>query len=215
MAYEFNGTNQSILATTAPATGEPLTIAAWFYPDSATTRTAIVSLAANALTGDFFALVQDGTKVGDPICATKYSGGSDAGEAVSSTGYTTGAWNHGAAVFASNTSRTIYLNGGGKVENTTLRGSATGISRTAVGALARSTISAFFDGRVAEAGIWTATLNDDEIAALAKGVSPRFIRPQSLVFYAPLIRDLNDIRGSLSLTNNNSATVATHPRAYL
>lgn len=214
MAYEFNGSNQSILATTAPATVEPLTLAAWFYPDSATTRTVILSVAANALTGDFFALVQDGTKAGDPVCATKYSTGTDTGEAVSSTGYTASAWNHGCAVFASNTSRTIYLNGGGKVENTTSRATANSIGRTGIGALVRNPIVAFFDGRVADAAIWTATLNDDEVAALAKGISPRLIRPQSLVFYAPLIRGLIDIRAGIALTNNNTATVADHPRVY-
>lgn len=214
MAYEFNGSNQSLLSTTASVTGEPLTIAAWFYPDSASTRTVIVSMAATGGATDFFALVQDGTRAGDPICATKYSGGTDAGEAVSSTGYTTGAWHHGCAVFTSNTSRTVYLNGGGKVESTTLRGSASGIARTGIGALARTTIAAFFDGRVAEAAIWNAALTDSDVLELSKGASPHLIRPQNLVYYVPLIRDLSDIRGGLAITNNNSATVTTHPRVY-
>lgn len=211
MAYEFNGTNQSILATSAPGTGEPLTISAWFVSDSSTTRTVIASVSGL----DFFALVQDGTKTGDPICATKYSSGTDTGEAVSSTGYTVGQWHHGCAVFASNASRTVYLDGGGKVENTTNRPSAINITRTAIGALARSPLAAFFDGRVAEVGIWNAALTDGEVASLAKAVSPRLIRPQSLVFYAPLVRDLMDLRASLALTNNNSATVTNHPRIYL
>jgi hypothetical protein len=40
------------------------------------------------------------------------------------------------------------------------------------------------------------------------------IRPQSLVFYAPLVRNLVDTKGGLTITNNNSATVADHPRIY-
>jgi hypothetical protein len=40
------------------------------------------------------------------------------------------------------------------------------------------------------------------------------VRPQSLRFYAPLIRDLQDVRGGLTITNTNSATVANHPRVY-
>jgi hypothetical protein len=40
------------------------------------------------------------------------------------------------------------------------------------------------------------------------------VRPQSLVFYAPLVRDLQDVRGGLTITNNNGATVAAHPRVY-
>ena len=40
------------------------------------------------------------------------------------------------------------------------------------------------------------------------------IRPQSLVFYAPLIRNLIDAKGGRTITNNNGATVAVHPRIY-
>lgn len=40
------------------------------------------------------------------------------------------------------------------------------------------------------------------------------IRPQNLVFYAPLIRDLIDQKGGLTNNNNNGATVANHPRVY-
>jgi len=40
------------------------------------------------------------------------------------------------------------------------------------------------------------------------------IRPQSLLFYGPLVRDLNDQKGGRIITNNNGATVANHPRVY-
>ena len=66
----------------------------------------------------------------------------------------------------------------------------------------------------AEVGIWSAALTQPEIAALAKGMTCDKIRPQSLVFYAPLVRDLNDQKGGLAITNNNGATVANHPRIY-
>lgn len=45
-------------------------------------------------------------------------------------------------------------------------------------------------------------------------MTPDKIRPQSLVFYSPLVRDLNDQKGGLTITNNNGATVANHPRVY-
>ena len=70
------------------------------------------------------------------------------------------------------------------------------------------------DGRLAEVGIWNIDLTAAEIASLAKGMTPDKIRPQSLVFYAPLVRNLIDQKGGLALTNNNSATVANHPRLY-
>ena len=70
------------------------------------------------------------------------------------------------------------------------------------------------DGCLAEVGIWNAALTAAEIASLAKGMTCDKVRPQSLVFYAPLVRDLIDTKGGLTITNNNTATVATHPRVY-
>lgn len=71
-----------------------------------------------------------------------------------------------------------------------------------------------FAGELAEAGVWLGTLTADEVVALAKGMTCDKIRPQSLVFYAPLVRALVDQKGGLALTNNNGATVANHPRVY-
>ena len=69
-------------------------------------------------------------------------------------------------------------------------------------------------GLIAEVGIWNAALTAAEIASLAKGMNCDKIRPQSLVFYAPLVRDLLDQKGGRTITNNNAATVAAHPRIY-
>jgi hypothetical protein len=73
--------------------------------------------------------------------------------------------------------------------------------------------SIFFSGTIAEVGIWNVALTTAEIASLAKGMTPDKIRPQRLVFYAPLVRDLVDAKGGLTITNNG-ATVANHPRVY-
>ena len=67
---------------------------------------------------------------------------------------------------------------------------------------------------MAEVGIWNAALTAAEVASLAKGMTCDKVRPQSLVFYAPLVRDLIDQKGGLIITNNNTATVAVHPRVY-
>jgi hypothetical protein len=70
------------------------------------------------------------------------------------------------------------------------------------------------DGRTAEVGIWNVALSATELSSLAKGMTCDKVRPQSLVFYAPLVRDLIDQKGGLAITNNNAATVANHPRIY-
>ena len=83
-----------------------------------------------------------------------------------------------------------------------------------IGARYNTVIGSYFHGDMAEVGIWNAALTAAEIASLAKGMTCDKIRPQSLVFYAPLVRDLIDQKGGRAITNNNSAAVANHPRVY-
>ena len=100
---------------------------------------------------------------------------------------------------------------GGTIDTTDL--TPTGINELLIGARRFSgAVGLYFDGSIAEAAIWNAALTDDEILSLAKGFTPDQIRPQNLVFYAPLIRELQDLRGGLTITNNNGATVSNHPR---
>jgi hypothetical protein len=87
-------------------------------------------------------------------------------------------------------------------------------TETIIGARRNNTIGAYFPGRLAEVGIWNAELTADEIASLSDGFTCDKVRPQSLIFYSPLIRDIQDVRGGLTITNNNTATVITHPRVY-
>ncbi len=78
---------------------------------------------------------------------------------------------------------------------------------------ARRATEIYAKGRIAEVGFWSVTLTQDEITALAKGASPLSIRPQSLFFYAPLVRDAIELRNGSTLTVSG-ATVAEHPRIY-
>lgn len=127
----------------------------------------------------------------------------------------TNTWRHAAGVFTSTTSRTVYLDGTTTATNTTSVSDPTSLDNLTIGARRNSSIVNYFTGSIAEVGIWNVALAADEIASLADGMTCDKIRPQNLVFYAPLIRDLQDVRGGLSITNNNGATVANHPRVYV
>jgi len=136
-----------------------------------------------------------------------------AGTSASAT--TVNTWHHAAGVFASSTSRTAYLDGVAGAENTTNIGTQATATAINVGArTASGGVAAYFNGDIAEFGIWNAALTAAEIASLAKGMTCDKVRPQSLVYYAPLVRDLIDAKGGLTITNNNGATVANHPRVY-
>lgn len=127
-------------------------------------------------------------------------------------------WAHVAAVFTSSSSRTVYLNGAAAATDTTTV-SVAAITQIRIGCVTQvystGNDGAFFNGDIADVGIWNVALTAAEIASLAAGVACSKIRPQSLQFYAPLVRDLIDVRDGRVITNNNGATVANHPRLFL
>jgi len=206
MAYDFNGTNQFLEVATAVA-NRPCTLAAWANLDNVTglrdivsvsSKTALAVLRLNVNSTQF--------RIADQGNVNAVANGGTVSANV---------WNHYAGVFASGVSRTPYTNGVAGSENTTSVASITP-TFTNIGAFyaGTSTPIQFMDGLIAEVGIWNAVLTAAEIASLAKGMTPDKIRPQSLVFYAPLVRNLVDSKGGLTITNNNGATVANHTRVY-
>jgi hypothetical protein len=74
-----------------------------------------------------------------------------------------------------------------------------------------ASLDAFWAGQLAEAAVWSVQLSDAEIASLAAGVPALLVRPQSLTFYAPLVRSLNELRTVRTITATG-ATVSDHPR---
>ena len=126
--------------------------------------------------------------------------------------YSANTWIHLCGVFTSASSRSLYVNGSLVSTNTNTVGSSNSYTRITIGANHAETF--FAAAQIAEVGIWNVSLTQPEIASLAAGMTCDKVRPQSLVFYAPLVRDLQDARGGLTITNNNSATVANHPRVY-
>ena len=220
MAYEFNGTNQRITAAN-PISDVPFTLACWFNSQRDTNNRCLLQVGDFA-TSQRCAIFAGGNVAGDP--ARMQVQGSTATVTINtSTGWTTNTWNHACGTAKVTGSFpfqefAIYLNAGGKVTGPSNVGAPSSAwSSTSIGVQQTNgniNTGTYFDGLIAEAGIWNVALTDDEIASLAKGVTCNLVRPQSLVFYAPLIRELQDIKGGLALTNNNGATVADHTRVY-
>ena len=215
MAYDFNGSSQHLSTASSPidTLTYPFAIACQFRPSNTTSTGVIVSLAPS--TGSYWSVVAAGTIAGDPVAAYHSSGTVAANAGLSTSGYSASVWNHGCAVFSSVSSRTAYLNGDAAGTNTTTASKL--LAATEINIAARrlnGALGTYFNGQVAEVGIWNAALTQPEIASLAGGMTCDKVRPQSLVFYAPLVRNLQDVKGGLTITNNNTATVAAHPRVY-
>jgi hypothetical protein len=211
MAFTFNGTNQYLNTTSPPVTVVPLTLVCWFSANDVTSTRTLLDL-TTSFGANGFRLLIAGAITGDPVYADYLI--NTGTNAQTTSGYTANTWNHAAATFPNNTTVTAYLNGG---SSATSIGAALNPTPTRICVGARFSSSApglYMDGQIAEVGIWNAALTAAEIASLAKGMTCDKVRPQSLVFYAPLVRDLTDQKGRLTITNNNAATVANHPRVY-
>lgn len=212
MAYEFDGFTQYLISTFKP-TAKPMTFAAHFYHRPHTDNGAIMAMAKTTPNEDTLLLQARPGDTPENICALEIGVPAAFARAEVLTDNT---WLHAAARFESNTLSSVVALGSVEVTNTNGRITPplTGLNNTTIGALVRVSTIAYLKGMVADAAAWSAALTTAEIASLAKGFSPRRIRPQSLVFYAPLLRNLQDLRSGVALTAVNAPTVANHPRVY-
>lgn len=192
-------------------TAVPLTMAGWFYPTSAANGTIMGCFTSgSAFNRNSFRLGVDTS----PSVIALTSDGASVGNATTTASATLNAWNHAAGVFTGIASRDSYLNGGNKGSNTTSL-TPSGIDRTSIGIGDGSTASTPFHntGMLAELGWWNVALDAAEIAALAAGVPPPLVRPQSLMAYVPIVRDLVAWKGG-AFAITGSLTVADHCRIY-
>lgn len=211
MSVDF-ATGRFELQSQSRLSAAPMTLACWFNPDSVAAEFHLISL--NDFDGvQLFTL---GTGIGaggtnDNVCAGTFSSGWAA--SVHATNITAGTWWHGASVIASATSRTAYLNGGAATPNTTSK-TPTGVDNLDIGCQSfTSTNDNFYNGSIAEVGIWDAALTTAEIVSLARGVACPLVRPQNLVWYLPMIRaTAQELMNADSFDILNATYDADHPR---
>jgi hypothetical protein len=214
MAYDFLSSSSQYLTTgSTPVTAAPLTFAVRFNARNITDNMILFQLSDGSATNRFFSAAL-GAVAGDPVRIGADQSPVSNPSVDSAAGFNATTDHSVVVVFASSTSRTLYFDLASGVTNTT-SATPSGISIIEFGA--RFTLGVyglFMNGLLSEGAIWNAALTEDEARAYAKGFKPSRIRPQSLQFYSPLIRTLQDLRAGRSITNNNSATVANHPRVY-
>ena len=211
MAYDFNGSNQKLTLASAPVSVSPLTMACWFNSDSATAAQRLIHL-YGSFGNNYFDLGIRGDLAGDPVAAIVNNTSGNVEIVSTTSGYTVNTWHHACGVFTNSNSRTAYIDGGSSATGTLSSTPLFPSNAMQIGGF--STGIQYMNGRMAEVGIWSAALTEQEIKSLAAGMTCDKVRPQSLVFYAPLVRELIDAKGGLTITNNNGATVANHTRVY-
>ena len=204
MARTFvTASSHALSAAAVPATAVPLTLAAWIKTDDNTKALNILQI-RTAFT-DLFRLR---TSIAGKVVA-QTGQASVFVTATSSATLANNTWTHVAAVFATASSRIVYVAGvnSGSDSNSS---TPSGVNTTDIGS--GSDTGATF--QVAWPAIWTAALSAGEIAALATGLDPRLLQTQrsALKFLTPLTGASPevDVIGGLSMTVTN-ATRADDP----
>jgi hypothetical protein len=173
----------------------PLTVASWAYWLGSGNSTVYSESEPSGGTGDWITL-----GAGSNIGAASVNFSVNFGSALIAC--STNTWNHGCGVWRSSSSRSAYLNGGSRTDDTTnVNVNLGGFTSLEFGSYrATQSGAGYFNGYLAGFGVWNVALDDNEIAALGKGFSPHLIRPQSLVHFIPGVRSSRDLKGSLVTT---------------
>lgn len=213
MARELNGSNQYFTATPPQRGFSTLTVSLWFR-SGATTQQKLIGV-WNDFGGNLFewlcyldtsyraggAVSNSTGTIGNPVSANNV--------------WSANTWTH-FLLRLTGANAQVYINGS---QVATAAWSATlrsGSALMSIGCgLNNTTAVQLLTGGLAEIGIYPVSLADSEVAALAKAVSPHKVRPQSLIWYSPFVREPIEVRRGAAITAYNSPTVAAHPRIYL
>jgi hypothetical protein len=227
MAYNFTAASSQYLTIgTSSSLGfgkdDIFTVAGWWYiPSVATGAYQLLNKQQNSgnATGWNLAYVHNISRLGanNWLSINKRNSGTNNSESIGDFTVPSATWTHMAvSTISANASDSKLYGNGSLLSTLVFANTLTSAITNAVvpqinGRNGANNLNSF---QAAEVGIWNAALTAAEIASLAKGMTCHKVRPQSLVFYAPLVRDLIDQRGGLTITNNNGATAANHPRVY-
>lgn len=215
MARAFvNASSEGMHNTSAILSGPPITIACFFITTNDAAVLTLACLSNSTIAGNWILLTLRGDG-GDKIEMNVNDGTTNAFPRTTTT-FTTGTLHHACGIHAAANDTRVFIDGGSK--NTSTTSTTPTVDDTRIGTLNNGgTIENFFDGDIAEVGIWNVALTDPEVLVLSTGMSPLLVRPSSLVGYWPLIGRYSpeiDRVGRFDMTLDNTPAFADHPRMF-
>lgn len=218
MAIILNGTTHQLRSDSFGASRpSAYSIATWWRADSALSTVASEVIMAVGTTGtdagDLFLTWGHGVALFRNVAGIHTNGGVYfSTNTAGSTSATT--WYHRAATYAAGALK-FFENGAqiGATATPTVTAGAPADWVVAVGG-GDAGSSNRVAGRVCMIGYWDVQLSDAEVAALGKGAAPHLVRPQSLRYYVPGLRDANAVKGATN-TASNLTYSGDNPRIYL
>lgn len=210
------GEGQLLNVDAAVVSATPYTLHCWFNSNDDGIDQYPLAVGDKDFADDFAGIQLRGAQGGDYVAVFSFSG--DFRMAVSAKGYVQGQWHSATAVFASDSSRKIYLDGAVPVENAQSQ-VVQNIDRTRIGRSPDSTLSGEFSGSIAEAAIWDVALTDWECQQLAIGYSPKYLTSKlpHLKLYKSLrrfINDPDDVGPDMLAWSDGDLTTAAMPIFY-
>jgi len=193
----------------AAVSGEPFSMACWFYSDSITSTQALMSIADGDVTYQYYALRAEGAVAGDYIAAMSWDG-NQTRKAQTTSGYSANTWHHAAGVWGASDDKHAYLDGGSEGTNSDSSFVTNTLDHMCIGCTADSTPAFYVSGRVAEAAIWDVALTDAEIAILGDKYSALWVRPDHIIAYWAFSIDDQDWMGDYDLSPQNTPSWAAH-----
>lgn len=215
MARRFTAaSSQCLFVNSLPVSGYPFTMGVWFRATNASTRRFVMGLGTSNTERHSLDI---NTNSSTGVVSAISQSGATAGTAQTTAVHAANTWNLIVGVFAASNSRSVTLNGIGKVTNTTTVTPSLG-SRLVVGTIAEMG-SFFMDGDLAFPFIYNVALSDDDVSQLAAGFHPQQIRPSSLAFFSNLAQgaspEPDNWSGAYPLTVTGSPVLAEDPRIIL
>ncbi|MCA9229199.1 MAG: hypothetical protein KDA57_00995 [Planctomycetales bacterium] len=203
MSFSLNNSN-AFYCISFPLTGYPFSFAGWFRVPATPAMTYLMGVASLA-TGARCDLLYAGNGSKEAIARTMFG---SSGSAYSTSPMVESQWHHLAAVFASDSDRKVYLDGGNVGTNNV---------SLAIGPL---DFCYFGNGYstttvdVGEISLVGAALSSEEVLALSRGVSILALADSSqLITYHDCIRSAMRPRLGPDFFSSGSLVVKDHPRA--
>mgnify|MGYP003648880012 CR=1 FL=1 len=173
-SIDFDGGDDYIAANSVASTitDFPFTMSAWANLESSGSGESIVSFSDVSDTDVILQIAI--TSGADKIQLFAKENGGSSQTITASSAISAGVWVHIVGVFASATSRKLYINGAqeGSEDTNSVAFDSDDIDTFTIGGLLRSGITRNFGGKVTDVGIWNAELDDNTISSIYNSGEP-------------------------------------------
>lgn len=221
--YFDAASSQSLDYLFAPITAAPFTMSCMFYDDaSAADDRCMIQIQDDGTSGNYFRLCLGDDETPTVLPVAMFTSGLNGNStdndhrAASTTNRELARWHHACGIIASATDRRAFLDGKSKGTSTTSADAPANLDSISIGYEGDSTSGDYWSGGLLWPAVWDIALSDTEVLMLASGVPPWKVRPEHLVFCAPLDGRRDDLRdivtGTLPTVNGGGIRFTQAPK---